>query len=133
MRHSLVLLGLLFSIGCTTPLPLDSGQPSTGGNGPIADGGAQSHGDVDLAPPLGAHGDVDLAPPLGAPGDTCKTACDCQAGLACFQQKCIKTPIGQLYCCESDDCPAGSFCESKMGGFRQCGGGGRGGGGGNGG
>jgi len=39
--------------------------------------------------------------------------------------------IGMIFCCDSGDCPAGSFCQSSTGGFAQCGSSGGGGTGGN--
>src|SRR6185436_11104144 len=72
--------------------------------------------------------------PLGDVGAACKTACDCQSGLGCIQQKCNKPMLGAVYCCESTDCPAMAICQSNTGNFRRCGtsggGGGPGGGGG---
>jgi hypothetical protein len=60
---------------------------------------------------------------LGGPGAGCQTACDCQAGLACARGSCQALGRGLLYCCESADCPSGSFCQSQSGGFQTCGGG----------
>jgi hypothetical protein len=55
-------------------------------------------------------------------------------GLACFQNACVKSMFGEVYCCDSMNCPAGMFCQSKSGQFGRCGmsggGGGPGGGGG---
>ena len=115
MRH-IVLAALFVFAGCAAQgLPLDD---STGGNGGTGGGG-------------GNH-TADMARPLGGTGAMCMTACDCQPGLACRQGQCAMSNIGQIFCCESTDCPAGSFCQSSMGGFAQCGasGGGTGGGGG---
>jgi hypothetical protein len=55
----------------------------------------------------------------------CKTACDCNAGEACFNGGCVSAPQGQLYCCETN-CPSsgGGFCQSMDGSFMQCGTGG---------
>ena len=123
MRH-IVLATLFVLAGCAAQgLPLDD---STGGGGGTGGTG-------------GSHG-VDMARPLGGTGATCKTACDCQPGLACRQGMCGMSNIGPVYCCDSSDCPAGNFCQSSTGGFAQCGspggggtGGGFGGGGGGGG
>jgi hypothetical protein len=61
------------------------------------------------------------------------TACDCQDGLACFQSQCQTSMFGQVFCCESMNCPDMQFCQSGTNGmFGRCGqmGGGGGGGGG---
>jgi hypothetical protein len=56
---------------------------------------------------------------------TCKTACDCPAGQACFNGGCVTPPMGPLYCCDNGSCPAGGgFCQASDGSFNQCGGGG---------
>lgn len=115
MRQLLVAT-LLVVAGCAADgLPLESG------NGPGPGGSA-----VDMA----------KAPDLGGAGAKCTTACDCQPGLACRQGTCGKASFGPVYCCDSNDCPSGNVCQSKTGGFAQCGGtsgGGPGGGGGGGG
>jgi hypothetical protein len=57
----------------------------------------------------------------GPPGAPCKTACDCMVGLACFQNMCVKSPMGMLYCCDSSTCPSGQFCQGSDGSFAMCG------------
>jgi hypothetical protein len=58
----------------------------------------------------------------GGPGDKCTVACECMAGLACFQNQCVKSPMGELWCCEDpSNCPSGGFCQSKDGSFGSCG------------
>jgi hypothetical protein len=57
----------------------------------------------------------------GPPGAACKTACDCMLGLACFQNMCVKSPMGMLYCCDSSSCPSGQFCQGSDGSFAMCG------------
>jgi hypothetical protein len=115
MRH-LVAASLLFLAGCAAQgIPLEDG---TGGGG---SGGGGSHASS-----------PDMAKPLGGMGATCKTACDCEPGLACRMGTCGASNIGKIYCCESMDCPAGNFCQSENGGFGQCGAGGNGGTGGGG-
>ncbi len=113
MRH-IVLATLFVLAGCAAQgVPLEEGTNGNGGNG-----GAGASG-------------VDMAKPLGGQGAMCKTACDCQPGLACRQGMCGASNIGKIYCCDSSDCPAGNFCQSSTGGFSQCGstgGGGPGGG-----
>ncbi len=118
MRHFLATVVLVLA-GCAAQgLPLDD---STGGNG--GGGGGSGHGNA-----------ADMARPLGGTGAKCTTACDCEPGLACRQGMCGMSQIGAIYCCDSNQCPAGSFCQSSMGGFAQCGssGGGTGGAGGGG-
>src|SRR3954471_4920516 len=106
---------LLLLAGCSAQgLPIDD---STGGGG--GTGGGSS---VDMA-----HRD------LGGNGAACKSACDCEAGLACRMGTCGMSNLGPVYCCDSGQCPAGSFCQSASGGFSQCGSGGTGGTGGGGG
>ena len=110
MRHVVAALFIVFAAGCAAQgLPLD--EPGGGGNGNGGNGGS-----------------VDMAKPLGATGATCKTACDCEPGLACRMGTCGMSNIGPVYCCDSKDCPSGNFCQSSMGGFGQCGANGGGGG-----
>src|SRR5215471_17052282 len=120
--RQLFLASLLLLAGCAAQgVPLEDGTNGGGGSG--AAGGGSG----------GAHGGVDMAKMLGGQGATCKTACDCDPGLACRMGTCGASNIGKIYCCDSGDCPAGNFCQSSMGGFAQCGSSGGGGGGGNGG
>jgi hypothetical protein len=111
MRILLVLV-VLSAVGC------NSGNDGLGvGGGGGADGGGG--GDdaavtADLAMPT---------PDLGGSGAACKTACDCQTGLACFMGACTQSPVGMLYCCESATCPSGGYCQSMSGQFQMCGGG----------
>jgi hypothetical protein len=114
--RQLLVASLLVVAGCAAQgLPLEDGTGGGGGSG----GGAS------VGP--------DMAKKLGGQGATCKTACDCEAGLACRMGTCGTSNIGMIFCCESSDCPAGSFCQSSTGGFAQCGANGGGGGGGGGG
>jgi hypothetical protein len=48
----------------------------------------------------------------GAP--ECRTACDCEPGLGCFEGQCI-AGVDPVYCCESDRCPAGEACQHRSG------------------
>jgi hypothetical protein len=108
MRPILLLLSLTW-LGCTSALNLPDDDAGAGAGGDGGGGGA-----VDLA----------SGPDLGPVGASCKTACDCQAGLACVMNKCTMSMLGALYCCESAMCPMGGFCQSGMGGgFQRCGGG----------
>jgi hypothetical protein len=120
MRHLVFALSL-FALGCNMqglPIGVGSGASSSGDGGNGGDGGG---------------GTVDMSKPKGGMGATCKTACDCQDGLACFQTQCQTSMFGQVYCCDSSNCPMGMFCESSTGNFGRCGMGGNGGSGGGGG
>lgn len=80
---------------------------------------------ADLARPTDlAAADLAMAPPdlaLGGLGAACKTACDCQPGLACLVGKCAngKAPV---YCCPEKPCPQGEMCEAPDGTAGKCGG-----------
>jgi hypothetical protein len=64
----------------------------------------------------------------GPQGSPCKNTCDCQAGLACFQNTCQAAGMFMLYCCDSSSCPAGQVCQGSDGSFGMCGAGTTGGG-----
>jgi hypothetical protein len=125
------LLAFIVAVSCLA-CNMDGLPNGVGGGGPgpnnSADGGGGDGGHlVDLAV------SPDLAKPLGGEGAMCASACDCQAGLACFQKLCTVSMLGSVYCCESMNCPSGMFCQSGTdGSFKRCGmsGGGGGGGGG---
>jgi hypothetical protein len=123
--RQLLLAFVVAAAGCAAQgLPIEGG----GGNGPTG-GGAGSGGNGGG----GNNGGLpDLAQPLSGPGGSCQTACDCQPGLACQNGSCGQTQFGMIYCCESDTCPQGNFCQSSQGGFGQCMPGGNGGNGGTG-
>ena len=106
MRNIVAATFLVFAAGCAAQgLPLD--EPGAGGNGGAGGGGSRA---------------VDMARALGGTGATCRTACDCQPGLACRMGTCGMSNIGPIFCCDDTaSCPAGSFCQSSMGGFAQCG------------
>ncbi len=53
------------------------------------------------------------------PSRECRTACDCEPGLGCFQGQCI-AGIAPVFCCESDVCPVGEQCQSKEGPMGVC-------------
>ena len=123
MRH-FIAATLFVLTGCVAQgLPLDNG----GGGGGSGTGGGAS---VDMSHPRD----------LGGAGAKCTTACDCEAGLACLQGACTKSGGFSVYCCDDANCPPQNICQSKAGGFSQCGssmggggpGGGTGTGGGNG-
>ncbi len=108
----------LVLLGCSTQL---DGLPSGSG---VGSGGGDAGAAIDASSGAGA----DLLsspsmPDLGAVGASCKTACDCEPGLACRRGKCAMSQIGMVYCCGSATCPQGSPCQSQMGGpLQMCGG-----------
>ena len=53
-------------------------------------------------------------------GQKCQTACDCDAGLGCFDGQCIAGVV-PVYCCESDQCPVDSQCQHRDGRPDRCG------------
>jgi hypothetical protein len=73
----------------------------------------------DMAMSMGGDGPVNGDLGVGA---MCNSACDCQAGLACFMGTC-QMGFAPVYCCGSNDCPAGEFCQNPTGGMlHRCGG-----------
>ena len=101
---------------------ISSGPGNDGGTGTTHDGSAPIDGSgsiADLAQPT-APPDLN---PGGAVGTPCKTACDCMAGLACYMGQCVKSQFGPVYCCDSMNCPMGSYCQSLAGRVMRCGGG----------
>lgn len=52
----------------------------------------------------------------------CRTACDCEPGLGCFDNKCI-AGFAPVFCCEGDQCPAGEQCQHRDGRMDRCRGG----------
>ncbi len=53
------------------------------------------------------------------PEPECKTACDCEPGLGCFEGQCI-AGFAPVYCCDSDVCPAGNQCQHRDGRMDRC-------------
>jgi hypothetical protein len=53
------------------------------------------------------------------PERECKTACDCEPGLGCFEGRCLPG-IVPVYCCDSDICPEAQQCQHREGGFDRC-------------
>ncbi len=49
----------------------------------------------------------------------CRTACDCEPGLGCFDGQCI-AGIVPVYCCEGDVCPADQQCQHENGRMDRC-------------
>lgn len=54
-----------------------------------------------------------------APPPECRTACDCEPGLGCFEGKCI-AGIAPVFCCEGPQCPAGEQCQHRDGRMDRC-------------
>src|SRR3954454_21913976 len=89
VRGGIQMRLLAFAIAVSTLACNMDGLPNgVGGGGPgpgtSGDGGASAKdgGLVDLAIT------PDFGKPLGGEGAMCASACDCQAGLACFQKQC---------------------------------------------
>ncbi len=53
------------------------------------------------------------------PNAECKTACDCEPGLACVRGEC-RPSHKRVFCCDSDVCPADAFCQDRHGEFDTC-------------
>ncbi len=49
----------------------------------------------------------------------CRTACDCEPGLGCFDGECI-AGIAPVYCCEGDVCPTDQQCQHETGRTDRC-------------
>ncbi len=49
----------------------------------------------------------------------CRTACDCDPGLGCFDGRCI-AGFAPVYCCDADVCPAGEQCQHADGRMDHC-------------
>lgn len=49
----------------------------------------------------------------------CRTACDCDPGLGCFDGKCI-AGFAPVFCCEGEQCPAGDQCQHRDGRMDRC-------------
>ncbi|MEE2643639.1 MAG: hypothetical protein VYD19_01790, partial [Myxococcota bacterium] len=48
------------------------------------------------------------------PASRCRSACDCEMGLSCYEGLC--QPGGEIgFCCEADPCPGGARCEDQQG------------------
>lgn len=52
--------------------------------------------------------------------DECRTACDCETGLGCFDGRCI-AGFAPVFCCERDGCTEFGVCQSESGEFKRCG------------
>lgn len=49
----------------------------------------------------------------------CRTACDCEPGLGCFDGKCI-AGFAPVFCCDGEYCPAGEQCQHRDGAMDRC-------------
>ncbi len=49
----------------------------------------------------------------------CRTACDCEPGLGCFNGQCL-AGFAPVYCCEGDVCPTGNQCQHRDGRMDRC-------------
>lgn len=54
------------------------------------------------------------------PPRECRTACDCEPGLGCFDGQCI-AGFAPVFCCEGRQCPAGEQCQHRDGPMDRCG------------
>ncbi|MCH6561606.1 MAG: hypothetical protein IH800_04190 [Myxococcales bacterium] len=52
-------------------------------------------------------------------GPECRTACDCEPGLGCFDGRCI-AGFAPVFCCDADVCPAGHSCQHRNGRMDRC-------------
>jgi filamentous hemagglutinin len=107
-----------------------SGGDMSANAGDMAMSGGDLAGARDMATTGGdmaTRNDLSTTPDQAMPRDlagadlsgTCTTACDCQAGQACFNGRC--TAAGQpIYCCSSANCPARAICQNSGGSFGQC-------------
>jgi len=50
---------------------------------------------------------------------SCRTACDCEPGLGCFDGQCI-AGFAPVFCCEGEQCPAGEQCQHRDGRMSRC-------------
>lgn len=53
-------------------------------------------------------------------GPRCRSACDCDAGLACVDGQCISAFV-PVFCCEDEACPTGRPCDHRDGRRDRCG------------
>jgi len=49
----------------------------------------------------------------------CRTACDCEPGLGCFDGRCL-AGFAPVFCCQGDTCPAGEQCQHDDGRMDRC-------------
>ncbi|MGH7788108.1 MAG: hypothetical protein ACRERC_14645 [Candidatus Binatia bacterium] len=53
-------------------------------------------------------------------GQQCRTACDCEPGVGCFDGQCI-AGFAPVYCCDGAECPADQQCQHRDGRHDRCG------------
>jgi hypothetical protein len=94
-----------------------NGSTTAGTNGSTTAGSTTAGGTTGTTGTTGSTGGT-TGGPQGSP---CKNTCDCQAGLACFQNTCQAAGMFMLYCCDSSSCPAGQVCQGSDGSFGMCG------------
>ena len=63
--------------------------------------------------------DCDAQVCIPDPSRECKTACDCNPGLGCFDGRCI-AGFAPVFCCDSDTCPADQPCQRRNGAWERC-------------
>jgi hypothetical protein len=56
---------------------------------------------------------------LADPTPECRTACDCDPGLGCFDGQCI-AGFAPVFCCDSAQCPSGEQCQHGDGRMDRC-------------
>jgi len=56
---------------------------------------------------------------VAAADEKCRTACDCEPGLGCFDGQCI-AGFAPVYCCDSATCPSGEQCQHRSGEMDRC-------------
>jgi hypothetical protein len=97
-----------------------SGGSATGGSGGSATGGSSTGGSAGSGGSTGGSGG-------GATdgGGGCESACDCPAGVGCFDGKC-NSDISSVYCCTSAVCGMDVFksavCQRPDKSYSRCGG-----------
>ena len=72
----------------------------------------------EVHPPLGMDCNLVCRPAPENPAPECATACDCAAGLGCFNGTC-QAGVAPVYCCNGE-CPEGNACQLADGGYQTC-------------
>jgi hypothetical protein len=102
----------------------DGGAPASGGTGGATGGkgGATTGGTGGKG---GSSGGMAPAPDLGGPGESCARSADCEAGLGCYNNRCLEEPANEggegnvpgpqlgsqgETCVLSSDCVTGLIC-----------------------
>ncbi len=94
------------------PIPLEPRQPELGPS--ILSDDCPKGYSCTCVPSCPTCKDCDAQVCLRDPTRECKTACDCQPGLGCFEGRCL-AGIAPVYCCDSPICPAGGMCQGSDG------------------